>query len=128
MLDKKMNPYGKYMKGSQSTIVELGYFAEKNENGLQDLLIRATGKPAVDEGVDGAVLKCKAVAGPNGGVDYQYDREGKTYTRMSMRKNWGNQETWEIYLSTETIVLEIDEKMASEVKPLHLLTEFEKTN
>src|SRR5258706_5189970 len=124
MSDSPMNPHGKFYKGNNGIQAEIGYFSQKNKDGLQDILIKVTGKAAHDEGIDGQVLKCNAARGSNDGIDYQYEQDGNTYTRLSTRKSWGT-ESLELFVSEETAVLRYDEIASHEVQPLHLLTAYE---
>ncbi len=127
MSESPMNPYGKLFKGEGQTKVEIGYFSEKNKDGLQDVLVKITGKAAHEEGIEGQVQKCTATKGPDNGINYEYVQDGKTFNRMCMRKGWGA-ETLELYVSNETINLQHDEKESPEVKPDHLLTAYEEAN
>ena len=61
-MKSEVNPYGKFLAGD-GVEVEMAEFAEKNSDGLYDVLLKMTGANAYKEGIDGKTVKCQAVHG-----------------------------------------------------------------
>jgi len=123
MPDKEIvNPYGQFFSG-EGVEIEMAIFNEKNENGLQDVLLLFTGREAYTAGIDNKVIKYKAVPGGTG-CDYLYEKDGKTLTRMISRSSYGSWTYFEVFLNNKTIKVSPDELRAKEVRPLHLLTAY----
>ena len=115
-----VNPYGKFLKGD-GVEVEMAHFAEKNENGLYDVILKTTGHQAFNEGIDGKALRYKATHGGNG-INYLHD--GKVV--MTLRQPYGD--SWsriQVYLNKKYITLNEDDVKSKDVRPLHLLTELQ---
>ncbi len=125
MEKKELNPYGLFFIG-ESIEVEMATFTEKNEHGLNDVLIKVTGHAAFDEGIDQQVFRYIAV--PAGtGVDFKYEQDGHEYTRMLSRQAWGTWTFFELFLNNKTYKVYKDEVRSKDVRPLHLLTDSKKT-
>lgn len=120
-----VNPYGKVYSG-EGTTVEMAILKEKNADGLNDVLLKITGADAYDEGIDGKVLRYTAVHAGTG-VNFNYSQGGKPYTRMVSRSAWGSWTFFEVYLKDKTIHVALDEAASKESRPLHLVTEYQKT-
>ncbi len=124
MEKKELNPYGLYFAG-ENLDIEMATFVEKNEHGLNDVLIKITGHAAFDAGIDQHVYRYTAV--PAGtGVDFKYTQDGEEYTRMMTRQTWGSWSFFELYLGNKTFKVYKDEKKSKDVRPLHLQTEAKK--
>lgn len=122
--DKTVNPYGKLFVGEGAEI-ELATFEERNASGLRDVLVRMKGADAHTDGVDGKVIRLVAVHGGNG-VDYKYTSDkNEIFVRMSMRKSWGDNESYEVYFGSKTVKLWRDERRAKDVKPADLLKRYQ---
>ena len=116
-MKSEVNPYGKFLAGD-GVEVEMAEFAEKNSDGLYDVLLKMTGANAYKEGIDGKTVKCQAVHGGTG-VDYKC---GGT-TRMILRNPYGD--WWsiaQVFLDDKAIDVSVDKDKSKEVLPLHLLT------
>ena len=117
-----MNPYGKLFTGDGVT-VEMAMFADKNSDGLNDVLLKMTGADVFNAGLDGKVIRY--VARPGGtGVDFVTQVDGQDYVRMLSRQSWGSWTFFEVYLGGKPAHVELDEKRSAEVKPAALLAEF----
>lgn len=117
-----VNPYGKLLKG-EGVEIEMAIFDQKNQQGLNDVLMKVTGAAAHDEGIDGKVLRYTATHGGTG-VDFKYKKDGAEFNRMSSRKAWGTWDQMEIYLGDKSISVSVDDKGSKKVKPAGLLAEF----
>lgn len=115
-----MNPYGTLL--SSSTLeVELAQFAQKNKDGLYDVLMKIRGSSAFIEGIDGKTIKYQAVPAA-GGVDYV----SNGVVRMTLRQPMGD--TWsvmEVMLAGKRVPVRLQSGMSQDIQPLHMLTEFE---
>jgi len=114
----EMIPYGTAYKGN-GVEIEMAEFAEKNKNGLNDVLLKIVGQAAFKEGIDGKVIRYTAVHGGTG-IDYQVNGNN----RMIVRNPYGN--SWalvEVYLDGKTIYVRADASASKQVRPLHLLAE-----
>ena len=122
--DKKaeVNPYGQAFAGSGVT-VEMALFTAENPEHLHDVLLKITGGPAYQEGIDGKIMKYAAVHGGTG-VDFQYG-DG-THTRMLSREAWGSWTFFEVYLDGKTFKVYPDENLAKKIKPLKFLATYKK--
>lgn len=121
----ELNPYGKAFTGDGVT-VEMAMFAQKNADGLYDVLLKMTGPEAFNEGLDGKVIKY--VARPGGtGVDFVTQVDGRDYVRMLSRQSWGSWTFFEVYLGNKSLKVYQDEKASKAVKPAELLAAFQQT-
>jgi len=119
---KIVNPYGQYFSGDGIEI-EMATFTEKNESGLHDVLLKITGAPAEQAGIDQQVIRY--VASPAGtGFDLQFEKDGSWRTRMLSRNSWGVWTFFEVFLNGKTLRVQADETKAKEIRPLHLLTAY----
>jgi hypothetical protein len=118
----EVNPYGKVFVGDGVT-VEMAILEGKNAAGLNDVLLRITGSPAHDDGIDGKTLRYSASHGGTG-VDFQYVEDGSTRNRMSTRNPWGQWKLIEVYLGSKTYKVYPDEAKSKASKPSQLLSEF----
>ncbi len=120
-----VNPYGVAFKSAQGGLeIEMAVYNKKNKHGLRDVLLKITGQAAHEAGIDGKVIRYNAVPGGSG-VDYQYQNKGKTLNRMIKRKRWGWNDM-EVFLVNQTFKVYPDVASSSEVRPIHLLTAFQK--
>jgi hypothetical protein len=119
-----VNPYGKYFTSSEKDItVEMVLIDGKNEDGLQDALLKITGAEAHNEGIDGKVLRYKAV--PAGtGTNFNYQKNGKEATRMLSRDSWGSWKNFELFVNGKSFKVYGDSAKSKEVKPSQLASEF----
>jgi hypothetical protein len=118
----EINPYGRAFKGT-GIIVEMAIFTEKNESGLNDVLLKITGTDAYSEGIDGKVLRYRAVhAGI--GVDFQIDIDGKPITRMLSRDSSGNWGHCEVLIGNRSHHVYLDEELSKQVLPPFLLNTY----
>ncbi len=70
----KVNPYGKFLSDSRGLIeIEMATLETKNTYDLHDVLIKVTGLPAFQHGIDGKVLKYAAVPAGSG-FNLQYKK------------------------------------------------------
>lgn len=118
----KVNPYGKFFTDADHDLeVEMAIIEGKNADGLQDVLLKITGAAAYTEGIDGKVLRYRAV--PAGtGTNFVYVENGKPLTRLTAREG-----TYEIIVADQTFKVFADGNKAKEVRPLHLLTAYKKS-
>jgi hypothetical protein len=119
-----VNPYGKYFTSSEKDIsVEMALIEGKNEDGLQDALLKITGAEAHNEGIDGKVLRYKAV--PAGtGTNFNFQKNGKEATRMLSRDSWGSWKNFELNVNGKNFKVSSDSAKSKEVKPSQLANEF----
>lgn len=118
----EINPYGQMLIGD-GVSVEIATFAEKNKDGLYDVLMKITGGPAFEAGIDGKVIKYTAEPAGTG-----YNLKFGDRNRISVRSPWGAWTQVELYLNGKTHYLAKDSVQSSNVRPLHLLTEFKESN
>jgi hypothetical protein len=123
---KALSKYGTAFRDEAgTTTVEIATLTKKNKDGLYDALVKITGPGAEKEGIDGKVEFLKAVHAGTG-YNLQYEKDGEARNRLSSRTQWGSWENVEIYLDSKTIKLYVDQSATKEVRPLHLLTEYQK--
>lgn len=119
-----VNPYGQFLYGD-GIEVEVAHLASKNADGLNDVLLKITGRQAFNAGIDGKVLLYQAV---HGGTGIDYKNKGKT--RLIVRNPYGD--SWslmQVFLNGKTILVYENSNKSKEVRPLHLHTEYtEKAN
>lgn len=114
-----VNPYGKFFEGEEVE-VEMAQFAEKNANGLYDVLLKMTGAAAFKEGIDGKTIRYQAVPGGTG-VNYQINGKTRMMTRRANEDTWS---TTQVFLDGKTITVSELKAQSKEVQPLHLLTAY----
>jgi len=118
-ISETVNPYGQFLYGD-GVEVEVAHLASKNQDGLNDVLLKITGRQAFNAGIDGKVMLYQAVPGGTG-IDYK--NKGKT--RLLVRNPYGD--SWglmEIFLNGKTILVYENNNKSKEVRPLHLYTEY----
>lgn len=117
--DLPVNPYGIFYRSHPTGLeIEMATLAKAGKNGLKDVILKISGAAAYDAGIDGKAIRYKAV--PAGtGINYQYLKQGKWFTRMTQRDNFG-WDTLKLFVGNETYSLSIDKKSLSRVYPLHL--------
>lgn len=122
----KVSPYGKVFRSHDGDLkVEMAVLDAKNDRGLNDVLLKFTGQPAHEEGIDGKTMLYKAVKGGTG-VDFQYKKNNETLNRMASRESgWGNWTNFEAYFGTKTHTLYLDPKESKELKPEKLAKELQ---
>lgn len=122
--DVKVNPHGMYFTDSEKQItVEMALVDGKNEDDLQDALLKITGAEAHNEGIDGKVMMYKAV--PAGtGTNFVYSKGRKEATRMLSRDSWGSWKNFEVFVNGKKFKVYMDPAKSKEVKSAHLATEF----
>ena len=126
--DSVVNPYGKAFVG-EGVEIEMALFSKKNKAGLQDVLLKITGGPAHDEGIDGKVIKYTTEpAGTGVNFNFPGNAKEKGYTRMISRASWGDWSFFEVYIGDKTYSVYLDEAKSKDVRPLHLLTAYNKDN
>ncbi|HWU42435.1 MAG TPA: hypothetical protein VN132_03320 [Bdellovibrio sp.] len=123
--DLKVSPYGMVLKGD-FLMAEVATIEEKNGSGLNDVLVRFTGKAAHDAGIDGMVMKYNTEHGGTG-IDFKFTKDGSARNRMSSRNPWGDWSLYEVYLNGKTIKVKLDEKESQTTKPLELLAKFKQS-
>ncbi len=121
----EVNPYGiKFNSDPSGLEVELAVLTQPDKNGLQDILLKISGAAAYEAGIDGKVIRYKAVNGGSG-IHYQYEQAGHPLNRATLPDNAG----WEqlnLYLGNQTYTLSINKKESSAVFPLHLYSAAQK--
>jgi hypothetical protein len=113
-----VNPYGQYLAGDGLKI-EIATFLDKNQHGLNDMLVKITGAAAYEAGIDGKTLRYTAEPA---GTGYNLQRGGRNL--MSVRSPYGRWQQIEVYLAGRTYQVTPREEMAERVMPLHLLTDY----
>ena len=113
-----VNPYGQYLAGDGLKI-EIAIYLEKNQHGMNDMLVKITGAAAYDAGIDGKTLRYSAEPA---GTGYNLKRDGRNL--MSVRSPYGRWQQIEVYLAGRTYQVTPREEMAERVMPLHLLTDY----
>jgi hypothetical protein len=126
--DIKMSQYGKSFKETNGDLtVEIAPVATKNEDGLQDALIKISGPAAEQDGIDGKVMYYVAV--PAGtGFNYVYMKGSSEAVRMTTRDSWESWKNFEIYVDGKTFRIYVDDKLSKEVMTQHLLTAYKQNN
>lgn len=114
-----VNPYGQYLAGDGLKL-EIATYLEKNQHGLNDMLVRVTGAAAYEAGIDGKTLRYSAEPA---GTGYNLKREGRNL--LSVRSSYGRWQQVEVYLAGRTYQVTAREDMAERVMPLHLLTDYQ---
>jgi hypothetical protein len=113
-----VNPYGQFLAGDGLKI-EIATYLEKNQNGMNDMLVKITGAAAYEAGIDGKTLRYSAEPA---GTGYNLKRDGRNL--MSVRSPYGRWQQIEVYLAGRTYQVTPREEMAERVMPLHLLTDY----
>lgn len=80
----EFSPYGKVYESADVT-AEMAIFRGQNDLGANDVLLKLTGQPALEAGVDGQVIRYRAKPYSGGGVDYVYAEGAKEPVRMILR-------------------------------------------
>jgi hypothetical protein len=114
-----VNPYGQYLAGDGLKI-EIATYLEKNQHGLNDMLVKVTGAGAYEAGIDGKTLRYSAEPASTG---YNLKRDGRNL--LSVRSPYGRWQQIEVYLAGRTYQVTPREDMADNVRPLHLLTDYQ---
>lgn len=81
---KAVSPYGKVFDGEGIT-VEMATVVAKNQVGQNDVLLKISGAPAFEAGIDGQVIRYFTKAGYQGGTDFTYKENGQEPVRMIFR-------------------------------------------
>ncbi|MBL4606548.1 MAG: hypothetical protein JKY01_01800 [Pseudomonadales bacterium] len=120
----EVSPYGKLLTDSYGVVkVEMANLKTKNEYGLYDCLVKVTGLPAFQQGIDGKVRLYRAV--PAGrGFNLQYEKDGKWLNFMSSRQIWGNWTSMEIFLDGHSYDVFLDSSRSKDVRSLHLASAY----
>jgi hypothetical protein len=114
-----VNPYGQYLAGDGLKI-EIATYLEKNQHGLNDMLVKVTGAGAYEAGIDGKTLR---YAAEPMGTGYVLKRDGRNL--LAVRSPYGRWQQIEMYLAGRTYQVIAYENMADAVQPLHLLMEYQ---
>ncbi len=115
-----VNPYGQFLYGD-GVEVEVAQLVTKNQDGLNDVLLKITGRQAFNAGIDGKVMLYQAVPGGTG-VDYKNNGKTRFLVRNPYGDSWG---LMEIFLNGKTILVYENNNKSKEVRPLHLYTEYQ---
>lgn len=101
--EANVNPYGALLIGD-GIKVEMAKLSDKNEHGLNDVVVRLSGEAAYDAGYDGKYFLLKAV--PAGtGFDLRLPN-GDNMMGNRQRGGWfGSWTSLDIYLGTKSIAL-----------------------
>lgn len=122
--DSPVSKYGfKFVAAKGGLTLEMAVFKDKNDKGLHDVLLKFTGMPAEQDGIDGTVIKYKAIHAGTG-QNFQYQEGEKWFNRMITRQSWGNWENFEAYFGNDTYQLRKAD--AYGVRPYHLLSAYQK--
>lgn len=113
-----VNPYGQFLAGDGLKL-EIATYLEKNQHGMNDMLVKITGAAAYEAGIDGKTLRYSAEPA---GTGYNLKRDGRNL--MSVRSPYGRWQQIEVYLAGRTYQVTPREEMAERVMPLHLLTDY----
>lgn len=113
-----VNPYGQFLAGDGLKL-EIATYLEKNQHGMNDMLVKITGAAAYEAGIDGKTLRYSAEPA---GTGYNLKRDGRNL--MSVRSPYGRWQQIEVYLAGRTYQVAPREEMAERVMPLHLLTDY----
>lgn len=117
-----LNPYGKFLYGD-SLEVEMATFNEKNEHGLNDVLIRVRGAAAYDAGIDGMTYRYKTIPA---GTGFNIQKpDGSNLMIVRSRGGWfGSWNQAQMFLNGKTFDLWMNESAANDVNVLHLLGQY----
>ena len=118
----EVNPYGKFYEGDGITI-EMAMLAQKNEAGLNDVIMRITGAEAFSDGINGKAIKYTArPAGAGGtGMDIVTQMNGADYVRMTLRNS-----SWEVYLNSKSLRVSLDDEKSKQVNTKKLVADLGK--
>jgi len=122
--EMKMNPYGQYFEDGYGFVaIEAAMLEEKNEHGLNDMIMIMSGFEAYEVGIDDKAILYRAI--PSGkGFELVTTVGGKDFTRFVSKNRWGSWQDFVVNLSGKDINLSSNEKMAKQIRPLHLRTAF----
>lgn len=120
--DYPVSKYGfKFVDDSQGITLEMAVFKEKNDDGLHDVLLKFTGMPVEQDGIDGTILKYKTIHAGSG-QNFQYKEGDKWLNRMITRQGWGSWEVFEAYFGNDSYHLH--KVNGSNVMPWHLYSAY----
>ncbi len=105
----EVNPFGKLYEGEGVT-VEMAMLAQKNDDGLNDVLLRISGAEAFNEGINGKVIKYVARPASRDGVDFVTQVNGADYVRMLSRDR-----SFEVYLGHKSYPVWLNETKSKDV-------------
>ena len=120
--EMKMNPYGQYFEDAYGFVaIEAAMLEEKNEHGLNDMIMIMSGFEAYEAGIDDQAILYRAI--PSGkGFELVTTVGGKDFTRFVSKNRWGSWQDFVVNLSGKDINLSSNENMAKQIRPLHLRT------
>jgi len=120
----EVSAYGKLLTDNIGIVkVEMANLKTKNEYGLHNVLVKVTGLPAFQHGIDGQVKLYQAVPA-GGGFNLQYEKNGKLRNLMSSRQLWGSWESMEIFLDGSNYNVYVAPNRSKEVNTLHLASAY----
>lgn len=121
-----LSKYGKVYESRENQLrVEFVPFKQKNAKGLQDVLIKISGPAAETRGIDGKIIKHRAVHAGTG-VNFQYydEKNKKWYNRMGTRAGWWGSKFYEVWFGNETIKVWLNDNASSALNTKHFHTAF----
>jgi|TARA_B110000046_G_scaffold42953_1_gene47749 hypothetical protein len=120
--DYPISKYGfMFTDHSQGITLEMAVFKEKNDDGLHDVLLKFTGMPAEQDGIDGKVIRYKTIHAGSG-QNFQYEEGDKWFNRMITRQGWGSWEIFEVYFGNNSYNLR--KENGNHVMPYHLYSAY----
>lgn len=118
-----INPYGEILTGDELK-VELVYMKEKNEYDLYDVLLKITGEPARQAGIEGKVIKYDAIPqGFPGDFDYRLKLGDTEQTRVQVRLV-GNRHYFTVVFGEKKYTVDFDQQLTRDADPRRLLKEY----
>lgn len=120
----KVSEHGQVFKSVDGGLtVELAVCQGKNDDGLQDALIRITGAPAEEEGINKKVIFHKAEHAGTG-YDFIANKDGKDFHRMMTRESWGSWKNFDLYVDQKSYKIYPDLKETKKFKTSQLAADY----
>lgn len=103
-------------------------YLKKNEKGLQDVLIRITGPDAEAAGIDGKIIRHRAIhAGTGVNFQYQDEKSKKWRNRMGTRAGWWGSKFYEVWFNNnKTVKVWLNDGASASLNSKHFFSAFKK--
>lgn len=118
--NQTVSPYGKVYEGID-VVLEMAELTEKNEFGLQNVVMKVKGPAAFEAGIDGKSIKYVTKSGFGGGTDFVYKVGDSEPVRMILR-NSSEGELARVFLKdNKAIDLKLNRQKSKKLCPSSLL-------